>query len=66
MEEKKKIEKKENEELFNIEEYCNIKNLDKYYLDFLLMSFGNKEKKTVKRWTEFLLKNELIKEELIK
>lgn len=65
---KKKVEKTKEvkEDLFSIEEYCSLKNLDKYHLDFLKMSFGIIEKKTVKQWTELLLKDKLVKEKLIK
>lgn len=59
-------EVKKEEDLFIIEEFCNLKNLNKYHLDSLIMIFGNTEKKSVREWKNVLLKNKLIKEDLIK
>ena len=59
-------EVKKEEDLFSIEEFCNLKNLNKYHLDSLKMIFGNTEKKSIKEWKIVLLKNKLIKEDLIK
>jgi hypothetical protein len=44
------IEEKEevNVDVFTIEEFCNLKNLEKYYLDSFIMSFGNVIKKSIK------------------
>ena len=60
---KKKVVK---EDIFTIEEFCSLKDLNKYYLDSFKMIFGNMDKKTISEWTKILVKKQLIKEEQIK
>lgn len=64
--EKKKVNVVVKEDEYDIVEYCSIKGLEKYHVDAFKMIFGMEKKRTLKGWTDIILKDRLIKEDLIK
>lgn len=57
---------KEVEEKLNVEEFCIRKNLKRYYIDSLVMTYGKNTIKTFDGWKKQILKDKLVKEQLIK